>query len=161
MCTLEALLAVLLLVFPGGASSPEKGAAPLPAGTIQMTPDSIPWTAGSASLPPNTQVAVIEGDPKKEGIFTMRLKLRAGVRILPHWHPRDERVTVISGAVSVGFGDSFDSARLKRFPAGSFYVTPAMSRHFLSIDEETVLQLTGMGPWELNAITPFPDKKKN
>lgn len=146
--------AALFIFGAGPAASQPGGARPLPAGTIQITPDSITWGPASPSLPPGAKLAVLEGDPKKEGIYTIRVKLPAGTRILPHTHPRDERVTVISGEVAVGFGDTFDSAGLKRFPAGSFYVNPAASRHFLSMDEETVLQITGSGPWEVRAAAP-------
>jgi quercetin dioxygenase-like cupin family protein len=152
------LLGVSLLLL--GAGPQEKSARPLPQGAIQVTPDSISWGPASASLPPGAKMAVLEGDPKKDGIFTMRVMLPRGTRILPHTHPRDERVTVISGEVGVGFGDNFDSALLKRFPTGSFYVNPAGSRHFISTDEETVLQITGIGPWELKAAPPSPPHER-
>ena len=146
--------ASIAMVGAGPSAPPEKAVRPLPPGTIQVTPDAVSWGPASASLPPGAKTAVLEGDPKKEGIFTMRVMLPRGTRVLPHTHPRDERVTVISGEIGVGFGDNFDSALLKRFPAGSFYVNPAEARHFISVDEETVLQITGNGPWELRAAHP-------
>jgi quercetin dioxygenase-like cupin family protein len=39
----------------------------------------------------------MHGDPGKDGIFTMRLRLPAGAGIEPHWHTGDEQLTVISG----------------------------------------------------------------
>lgn len=92
---------------------------------------------------------LLEGDPRKEGLFTLRLKIPAGTRLQPHWHPRDERVTVLSGLVKVGFGDEFEEANMVSFGPGSFYLNPAQSRHYVWFVEETVMQLTNVGPWEV------------
>jgi len=61
---------------------------------IQIT--HIDWKPAPPTLPKGAMVAVLEGDPKAAGMFTMRVKLPAGSIISPHWHPRDERVTVLS-----------------------------------------------------------------
>jgi quercetin dioxygenase-like cupin family protein len=125
------------------------GAAP---GTsaIRFKPDEMTWKDGPPSLPPGTKIAVLEGDPKQAALFTMRVKLPAGSVLKPHTHPVDERVTVISGTVNVGFGDAVDKAQSIRFPAGSYYVNPPGSPHYLWSDEEVVLQLTNMGPWKVD-----------
>ena len=70
-------------------------AAAPPVGTIQVT--NVVWTAAPPNMPKGTLIAVLEGDPKKPGMFTIRVKMPAGTRIPPHWHPRQERVTVLSG----------------------------------------------------------------
>jgi len=140
-----ALLLVVLSAHAGG---------PLPSGAVQLPPESIRWTPGSPAMPPGTQVAVLEGDPKASKWFTIRLKVPAGAVIGPHWHPRDERVTVISGQAAVGFGDTVDAAGVTRFGPGSFYINPANSRHYLLFSEETVLQATGVGPWEIHFVEP-------
>ena len=97
-------------------------------------------------------MAVLEGDPRKPGFFTMRLKLPAGGRLEPHTHPADERVTVLSGSVRVGFGETFDPAKGKTFTAGAFYVNPTPMPHFVWTDEGCVLQVTGIGPWGLTYV---------
>jgi hypothetical protein len=68
-------------------------------------PTEIAWKAGPESLPPGAKVAVLEGDPAKEGFFTMRLLLPDGYRVAPHWHPKVERLTIISGTLNLGTGD--------------------------------------------------------
>jgi hypothetical protein len=65
----------------------------------------IQWKDGPVSLPAGAKVAVLEGDPSKEGFFTMRLLLPDGFKIQPHWHPKVEHVTVISGTFNVGMGE--------------------------------------------------------
>jgi len=64
----------------------------------------IQWKDGPASLPAGARFAVLEGDPSKEGFFTMRLWLPDGFKISPHWHPKVEHVTVISGTFNLGMG---------------------------------------------------------
>jgi quercetin dioxygenase-like cupin family protein len=126
-------------------------AAPPPE-TIQVDAQSIVWNPGSAKLPKGTKVAVLEGNPTKAGMFTMRLEVPAGSKIAPHWHPRPERVTILSGQVEVGFGDTWDDTALRAFHAGDFYVNPPNSHHFVLFAKTSVVQITGDGPWEIQPV---------
>jgi len=128
--------------------------AATPAGTIRLQADALAWKPGNPTMPAGTQVAVLEGDPKAARFFTIRLKVPAGSRLAPHWHPRDERVTVISGVVAVGFGEVIDEQAVTRFGPGAFYVNPANSRHYVLFAEDSVVQVTGIGPWEVNFLKP-------
>src|SRR5436305_8008154 len=126
-------------------------AAPPPT-AIQVDAAKIVWKDGPATLPKGTRVAVLEGDPKSPGIFTMRLRVPAGSKIAPHWHPRPERVTILSGLVKVGFGDKWDNAAMRSFKASDFYVNPPESHHFVAFPRTSVIQITGEGPWELKPV---------
>ncbi|MCU1349499.1 MAG: hypothetical protein JWO56_2529 [Acidobacteria bacterium] len=124
-------------------------AAPAPPeGTIQFPAASIKWSPGPLKMPPGTMSALLEGDPAVEGqMFTLRLKLPARSHLSPHFHSENERVTVISGEAQVGFGDTLRDTGLTSFPAGSFYVNPKGAHHFVVFPKETVVQITGRGPW--------------
>jgi quercetin dioxygenase-like cupin family protein len=117
---------------------------------------SIDWKPAPAEMPSGTRIAVLEGNPRRKGLFTMRVKVPAGARMDPHWHAQNERVTVLSGSARVGFGEAFDETSMKTYTAGSFYVNPARRRHFLAFPEETVLQLTCLGPWEIHYVDVGP-----
>jgi uncharacterized protein DUF4437 len=67
---------------------------------------------------------VLDGDPTKPGLYTMRLSMPDGYRLPPHFHPADEHVTAISGKFQVGMGDTFDAAKLSTLPAGTFGMIP-------------------------------------
>jgi quercetin dioxygenase-like cupin family protein len=140
-------LLVLLVV----AAVAALAAAPPPE-AIQVHAKGIVWKDGPPSLPKGTKAAVIEGDPKSTGIFTMRLHVPAGAVVPPHWHPRPERATILSGEVQVGFGDTFDEKALTSFRAGDFYVNPPNAHHFVRFKKESVIQITGEGPWELHPL---------
>ena len=82
-------------------------AAPAPPQNA-FSPDQIKYGPVPPVLAPGAQMAVLEGDPTgSSGDFTIRLKMPDGYRIAPHWHPKRENVTVISGSFKVGMGDSF------------------------------------------------------
>ncbi|HMH57424.1 MAG TPA: cupin domain-containing protein, partial [Gemmatimonadales bacterium] len=62
---------------------------------VVVTPDAMQWGPAPAILPAGAKLAVLDGDPTKPGLFTMRLSMPDGYRIPPHFHPVDEHVTVI------------------------------------------------------------------
>src|SRR5512132_164945 len=72
------------------------------------TAQSTKWGPAPAVLPAGARAAVLDGDPAKAGMFTLRLMFPPGYRIPPHSHPADEHITVISGNLNVGMGDQFD-----------------------------------------------------
>lgn len=119
-----------------------------------FTPDEIQWMPGSNLLPEGSKVAILEGDPSKDGPFTMRIKFPANYKNAPHTHPKVEHMTVISGTFHLGIGQKFDSTNGKALPAGSFMVIPADVPHYGWGTEETVLQIHGMGPREKVSVNP-------
>ena len=124
------------------------------------TPAQIKWVAGPASLPAGAQHAVLEGDPTKEGAFTMRVRVPDGYRIPPHTHPKVEHITVISGTFNFGMGKTFDASVTKEMPAGTFGFWPAGMQHFAWAKGETVVQLHGVGPWSIEYLDPADDPRK-
>jgi len=123
------------------------------------TPKSTKWGPAPASLPAGASAAVLDGDPSKSGLFTLRLMFPAGYRIAPHFHPADEHVTVISGRLNVGMGDQVDKKKGTALHPGAFGVIPANMHHFAWASERTVIQLHGMGPWKLTYVNPADTPK--
>lgn len=123
-----------------------------------FTPDAIPYGPLPPFVPPGAQLAVIEGNPAaSSGDYTVRLKMPDGYRIPPHWHPKRENVTVISGTLKVGMGDQFDAGKMAEFAPGSFaYLDPNM-HHYVAASGETVVQVHGMAPLMFNYINPSDD----
>jgi hypothetical protein len=123
-------------------------------------PADIKWKQGPPSFPKGAMVAVLEGDPNKEGPFVLRLKFPDGYRIAPHTHPKTERVTVISGTLYIGMGAKFDRKKGKAMPAGAFGRWAAGMKHFGWARGETVVQLHGTGPWSIKYVNPDDDPRK-
>ena len=84
-----------------------------------VTPGDLKWVDGPASLDKGAKMAVLEGDPSRPGPFVMRVKLPNGFKVMPHTHPKDERVTVLSGTLHLGSGAAYDASRVRAMPAGS------------------------------------------
>jgi hypothetical protein len=134
-----------------------------PAGQGQnaFTPAQIKWGPAPPVVPAGAQFVVLEGDPMaSSGDFTIRLKMPAGYKIAPHWHPKRENVTVISGSFKVGMGDKFDAAKMTAYPAGSFaYLDPDM-HHYAQAVGPTVVQVHGASPFQFNYVNPDDDPSK-
>jgi hypothetical protein len=129
--------------------------------TNAFTPDAMQYGPAPSFIPPGAQLAVLEGNPlAPSGDYTVRLKMPDGYRIPPHWHPRRENVTVISGSFKVGMGDRFDESSMMTFPAGSFaYLDPDM-HHYAMANGEVVIQVHGMSPVQFNYVNPDDDPSR-
>lgn len=123
-----------------------------------FTPDQVKWAPAPPFLPPGAQLAVLEGDPMATtGDFTIRLKMPDGYKVPPHTHPHRENVTVLSGTLKVGMGDTFDASKMMSFGPGSFaYLDPSM-HHYAGTSGETVIQIHGQSPAKFNWINPADD----
>ncbi|HEX8889644.1 MAG TPA: cupin domain-containing protein [Pyrinomonadaceae bacterium] len=130
-------------------------------GHILLSPDQMKWGPAPPSLPAGAQLAVLEGDPSKAGVpFTIRAKFPDGYKIPPHWHPTDEKVTVLQGTFGAGLGEKFDPAAGHEMPTGSFALMPKGVRHYAWAIGETVVQVSGTGPFEVNYVNPADDPRK-
>jgi quercetin dioxygenase-like cupin family protein len=76
-------------------------------------------------VPPSAKLAVLVGDPTREGPYVIRVKVPAGVKLMPHRHPEDRVYTVLSGVFYVGLGDRFDAEQVNAYPPGTLLVLPA------------------------------------
>jgi len=121
--------------------------------------DAVTWGKAPPSLPPGAQAALLLGSPGKEGPFVLRLKFPAGFVIPPHRHSKDEFVTVISGKVSITSGERVDRAAIKPVPTASFIHLPAGMPHYLVAEVETVVQINGVGPFDVTYIDPADDPR--
>jgi rhodanese-related sulfurtransferase len=121
--------------------------------------DEIKWVDGPPSLPKGASIAVLEGDPTKEGPFVFRVRVPDGYRIAPHTHPKTERVTVIAGTFHLGMGETFAAEAAQPMPAGAYGHWPAGMKHFVWVEGETIVQFHGEGPWAINYLDPADDPR--
>jgi len=101
--------------------------------------------------------SVISGDPSKEGLYVVRIKMPAGYKIMPHFHPTDEHVTVLSGVFALGMGDKLDAKTMTKFPAGGYALLPATMHHYAMAMTAVTIQVHGMGPFALTYVNPEDD----
>jgi len=100
-----------------------------PSSHMIVTPNELKWDDVTA-LPPGAKIAVIEGKMNQEGPITARIKLPANFKIPPHYHPVQERVTVLSGTVNIGMGDKLDPQKTTAMGPGTVLLMPPNMHHF-------------------------------
>jgi hypothetical protein len=157
--TILILLPAMVLAQTSAAPKKTSAKAAGPA-VVVVTPDKIQWGPAPAVFPQGAQMAVLAGDPAKAGPFTVRLKVPDGYRIMPHWHPTAENVTVLSGEFRVGMGGKFDENSLTTLPPESLAVVPPHHNHYAMAKGETVVQVSAMGPFKLTYVNPADDPSK-
>jgi quercetin dioxygenase-like cupin family protein len=128
-------------------------------GHIVALPESLTWVE-PAPLP-GARLAVVQGDPSKEGLFVYRLKMPAGYRIPPHLHKASENVTVLSGVFFIGLGEKLDQSKGQELPVGAFFSVPPDHPHYAWVGgTETVVQVHGVGPTDLRFVNLEDDPRK-
>jgi hypothetical protein len=164
------LLAVFGVAWAVAADKPaekpaDKTAAPATTAAMEpdhglVTPDNLKWGPAPPVFQAGSQMAVLSGNPMAAGPYVVRLKMPDGYKIMPHWHPTTENVTVISGMFHLGAGEKFDATKGMDMPAGSYgFVGPHMN-HYAWATGETVVQVHGMGPFQLTYVNPADDPSK-
>lgn len=131
----------------------------MPAGHIMIMPGDIKWADAPPGLPPGSQAAVIEGDPRAAGLFTLRAKIPANWKVMPHSHPADEHITVIEGSCYMGVGDKFDEATAKEMTTGGFAVMKTGTHHYFFTKQDCIIQVHGMGPWGITYVNAADDPR--
>jgi len=126
---------------------------------VMVAPADLKW-ADVASLPPGAKVSVIEGPLNEAKPFTMRLRFPANYQIPAHYHTAVEHVTVISGTFHLGMGDKLDMKATRALGPASVAIMQPGTRHFAWTNEETVVQLHGVGPWTITYVNPAEDPRK-
>jgi hypothetical protein len=127
---------------------------------VLLRDSDVKWGDAPPVLEKGASFAVISGDPSKSGPYVVRLKMPAGYKIAPHWHPTDENITVVSGTFALGMGEKFDPTALKGFGAGSYGLMPAEMRHFAMARTAAIVQVHGIGPFAINYVNPADDPSK-
>jgi quercetin dioxygenase-like cupin family protein len=128
-------------------------------GHVVAMPDTLKWVE-PATLP-GARLAVVQGDPSKEGLFVYRLRMPAQYKIPPHFHKASENVTVLAGTFSIGLGEKFDQGSGEELPVGGFVSIPPKHPHYAWAGaQETVVQVHGVGPTDLTFVNPADDPRK-
>jgi len=125
---------------------------------IYLPPDQVPFKSPLGIGP---EQAVIFGDPSKPGVYVVRVKFPPGFHSNPHYHSQDRHAVVIKGVWWNGTGEDLDFNKAKPIPAGSYVFHPAGGVHWDGAGtEETIIQISGIGPVETTPVGEAPDPGK-
>jgi quercetin dioxygenase-like cupin family protein len=126
---------------------------------VVRQPDALQWGPAPPALPPGSEVAVLYGDPTSSGPYAVRVRMPADYKVPPHTHPTAENLTVISGNFSVGMGGTFDTAKGEAMAPGAFARMEKGMPHYAWATAPSIIQINGMGPFEINYINPADDPR--
>lgn len=102
---------------------------------------------------PGMKITAIHGDPSvADEPYTLRLAFPDGYRFPPHWHPRAENVTVLKGTFLLAMGEEFDEGAVESYAPGDYLFIAGENAHFGGAKGRTVIQLHGVGPFEINVV---------
>ena len=160
---LQTIPMLLALLAPGVACAgePQQAADQTSPAMNQHTmvkADATQWGDAPPVLPKGAQAAVLSGDPGKEGVFAIRLKMPAGYRIGRHWHPTDEEVTLIDGDFTLSMGEAA-GAHEETFAPGDFVNLPARMQHEASTQNGAVVQVQSTGPFQITYVDAKDDPR--
>lgn len=134
----------------------------VPAGTFAdpvLDPAMLRYGPVPPAFPAGATITVLSGNPFGAGDYVLRLRMPDGYRIPAHHHPTTENVTVVSGVFYAGMGDKLDLTAGAPFVAGGFAALPAGMNHYAWAKGETIVQVHGMGPFEITYADPKDDPR--
>ena len=124
-----------------------------------VLPEELDWTAFPA-FPPEARLAIVVGHPAEAGLYVIRVKLPAGVKLMPHRHPEDRIYTVMSGIFYIGVGPQFDAEVLVAYPPGSVVLLPGNTWHFhWARSGEYITQVMANGPLGMEYLDLHDDPR--
>lgn len=133
-------------------------AAPGEKASLVVTPDNLEWQPDP--LDPRRAAALIVGDPTQPGPFAVRYRVPAKYEMGMHVHPdEDEQLTVLSGTISWSSGAGGSDAPEYVLTPGAFVMTPAGMPHRIVAVEESILQLSGIGPRTYRYVNAADDPR--
>ncbi len=127
--------------------------------TMAVQPSALKWGPAPPALPPGALVAVVSGDPSKAEPYVVRVKLPRGYKIMPHTHPSDENVTVLSGVFHVAMGGTFDTKKGDTLRSGGFFRAAQGMQHYAWVSGPAMIQIHGVGPFEIKYVNPADDPR--
>jgi quercetin dioxygenase-like cupin family protein len=129
--------------------------------TLIPSAAAIHWAPAPPSLPKGTQLVVINGDPAKPGPFVLRVKFPPNTVVAPHTHATAENLTVLTGTLYHGMGKTLEKAQGKRLTSGGFvYLPPDMPHSVWTTGTESIVQVTGTGPFALKYVNEADDPSR-
>src|ERR1700745_2421292 len=113
---------------------------------MPVNASQLKWGPAPDALPKGAQIAVLSGDPTKDGPYVVRLRLPSGYKVPAHNHPTTEMVTVLNGKFhnhpttemvtvlngkfNLGMGDKLDQKKGMLLTNGGFAEAPAKMNHY-------------------------------
>jgi quercetin dioxygenase-like cupin family protein len=130
------------------------------AASVRAQQAVLEWGPGPPSLPPGARMAIVSGDPRKPGPFTIQLDLPDGFTVAPHFHPTDEHQTVLRGEIGHGLGDTVNVRAIHWLHRGESGVLHANVHHYAVARGRTIVLVRSTGPFVVTYVRAEDDPRR-
>jgi len=156
---MKAILAVAICAaapcFVAFAADAPKTSHPKPK-AVTINAADVTWGEAPPQFPKGGQLAALHGDPSQPMQFAIRFRMPDGYKIAPHWHTKDEQLTVLSGTLILHMGDTWD-APAHTLTADAYHFLPGKMHHAAQAQGEVVVEIHGIGPFDIHYLNPADD----
>ncbi|MCA3132071.1 MAG: cupin domain-containing protein [Betaproteobacteria bacterium] len=112
-------------------------------------------------IPRPVEVAIVSGDPSKEGPYVVRYRTPSGMRFAPVTHPDARELTIIKGTYWIAQGESYNWKQMDEFKAGAVIQKEANKPYFGWARTAVILEERGTGPTNLNYVHEDDDPRNH
>jgi quercetin dioxygenase-like cupin family protein len=102
-------------------------------------------------------MSIMAGDPAEAGFVSVRIKVPAGYKVPPHYHPTDEHVTVLQGSMTFGMGGTMNGETDTTVGVGGYFVANARMFHYAHTSTGAIIQIDLVGPLAITYVNPADD----
>jgi hypothetical protein len=142
------LFFVLAILFTMPVYAQDTGMADTSAKPMAVNEADLKWMPADI-LGKGAEIAIVAGNPKEAGLFTIRLRFPANYNIMPHYHPGMEHVTILEGVMYAATGKEFTREKsglvLKK---GATVAIPGKVAHYGYTKGPLIIQISGVGPFD-------------
>jgi len=120
---------------------------PAMAGMMTVNAADLKWVPAEA-LPPGVMMAVIREDPVTKAVDFLA-KVEKDLRVPPHWHTPNERVSIIEGALTTE-----TEGKRHTLTKGGFMYLPGKTVHEAWLKGKTTILISADGPFDITYVNP-------
>ena len=131
--------------------------APASAATAAAVPFDTAWHASpTGATPVLRQIAGVRTEP---GPFRYYYRTPATTSLAAHRHTAAIRIQVLEGRQYILMGPDLETARAQSFAAGTAFDIPAGMWHVEWFEEDTLVEISGIGPMRTERATPTTPRR--
>jgi hypothetical protein len=105
------------------------------------------------------EMAIVSGDPAKEGPYVVRFRAPSGMKWSAHRYPDTREVTIIKGIYWFATGDSYNWRDMNEHKVGDVLTKEAGQSYYGWARTAVVIEEKGMGPSAIEYVHPEEDPR--
>ncbi len=112
-------------------------------------------------IPRPVEMAIVSGDPSREGPYVVRYRTPSGMRFAPVTHPDARQLIIVKGTYWIAQGESYNWKQMDEFKAGSVIQKEANKPYFGWARTAVILEERGTGPTNIQYVHEDDDPRNH